>query len=92
MTDPKRKGLAVIIASKIPPPDRLKSSRPRFDSEAGADEGEGDEGEGDMGKVSAAEDLISAVKDGNAKAVIAAFEDLYAMCGEPMAKDDSESE
>lgn len=55
----------------------IGSKKPEVDKE---DYKDSEMGEVDEGKESAAEDLISAMKSGDAKAVVEAFEALMEMC------------
>lgn len=57
--------------------DRLKK---KGEGEKPSDMTEDDDSEGDMGLESAAEDVISAVKAGDAAALAEALKDFYSMC------------
>lgn len=69
-----RKGLALAIMEKLPPPGK------RRDREEGSEEGDEEEGDDGMGKEAAARALIRAIESNNPGDVVDAFEDLYGMC------------
>lgn len=72
-----RKGLAIVIADKMPPPGKGDD----YDKPDSAEE-EASEDDTEAGRESAASDIIAAVKKGDAGALAAALHDFYQLCRE----------